>query len=596
MRRKTTTWMLLIGAVLLGGFILIFERGSENSYQQERRLRTVFAIHPESIDLISLERDGVQIECTKTAGIWRLTKPADAPVDSGIVEKMIAGLAHVERGELITAETLQERNLAPADYGFDKPRARITFKNNRGTYTWLIGRDAPVGKMLYVMPAGGGDIISASRALLNLVPKDPSWIRDRTLFFGEIAAVSGLDLRRTGGFLQLRQPENNGNGWVMQQPHAGRADKQSVHALIEKIFSARIVNFVSDEKAGLTAYGLEKPAYELTFFTQDERTQTLLVGKPLPENPAARYAKRVESDSVFTIPSDWTKELEIEAGLLRSRQVLDLQPERIAMIRLTCDERQVELVRTNSHWQVVRPVRWDADSSQTAELLKAFTGANVEQFIDEPSASQTLQMKAAHWEVVLSADGKTNTLHISEPGPDGLRLVQYNGEPSFYATDGGIVRDVFADPLFYRSHTVLEVSPALIQKITVLSGGTEQYVQKTETGTFASGQSDHQVSAKALTDMMWALNELHAGRYVDFNPVSLKPYGLDQPQTSLTVSLSDTNIVGRMVLLGSKTEDGRFAMIQGQNIVFVVSEETAQTLTRELTVPIEKQYEEIKQP
>jgi hypothetical protein len=594
MKHKTTIWMLLIGAVLLGGFIVIFERGSENSYQQAQRMRTVFAIYPESIDRISLERDGVQIECTKTAGIWRLTKPADAPVDSGVVEKMIAGMAHVERGELITVETLRERNLIPADYGFDKPRARITFQNNRGTFTWLIGRDAPVGKMLYVMPEGGGDIISASRALLNLVPKDPSWIRDRMLFFGETAAVSGLDLRRTGGFLQLRQPENN--GWVMQQPHAGRADKQAVHAQIEKIFSARIASFVSDEKTDLTAYGLEKPAYELTVFTQDERTQTLLVGKPLPENPAVRYAKRVESDSVFTIPSDWTKELEIEAGLLRSRQVLDLQPERIAGIQITRGECQVELIRTNSLWQVVRPVRWDAAPSQIGELLKALTEAAVEQFIDEPSAPQTAQMKAAPWEVFLTTDGKTNTLHISEPGSDGLRLVQYNNEPSFYATADGIVRDVFADPLFYRSHTVLEVSPALIQKITVLSGGTEQCVQKTESGAFASGQPDRQVSAKALTDMMWALNELHAGRYVDFNPASLKPYGLDQPQTSLTVSLSDTNVVGRMVLLGSKTEDGRFAMIQGQNIVFVVSEETAQTLTRELTVPIEKQVEDIKQP
>ncbi|MEI8206691.1 MAG: DUF4340 domain-containing protein, partial [Kiritimatiellales bacterium] len=404
----------------------------------------------------------------------------------------------------------------------------------------------------------------------------------------------GLDLRRTGGFLQLRQPENT--GWIMQQPHAGRASKQAAHALIEKIFSARIVSFVSDEKAELTAYGLEKPAYELTFFTQDERTQTLLVGNPLPENPAARYAKRVESDSVFTIPSDWTKELEIDAGLLRSRQVLDLQPERIFTIKLTCEDRQIELIRTNSQWQVVRPVRWDAVPSQIGELLKALTGAPVEQFVDEPSAAQTVQMKVAPWEVVLTADEKTNTLHISAPGSDELRLVQYNNEPSFYATADGIVRDAFTDPLFYRSRTVLDVSPALIQKITVLHGGTELCVQKTESGAFASGQPNRQVSAKALTDMMWALNELHAERYVDFNPASLKPYGLDQPQTSLTVSLSDTNVVGRMVLLGSKTEDGRFAMIQGQNIVFVVSEETAQTLTRELTVPIEKQAEEIKQP
>ncbi|MFA6174244.1 MAG: DUF4340 domain-containing protein [Kiritimatiellales bacterium] len=594
MKHKVTNWMLLIGAVLLGGFILIFERGGPNSRQQERRGRTVFSVYPESIEQILLERDGVQIECTKTAGIWRLTKPADAPVDSGIVEKMIAGLARVERGELITAETLRDRNLTPANYGFDTPRARITFKNNRGTFTWLIGRDAPVGKTLYVMPAAGGDIIAAPRTLLNLVPQDPSWIRDRTLFSGEVAAVRGLDLRRTAGFLQLRQPE--GNGWVMQQPHTGRADIQPVHAMIEKIFSGRIADFVSDEKADLTAYGLEKPAYELTVFTQDERTQTLLVGKPLPEKPETRYAKRIESDSVFTVPAEWTKDLETDAGLLRSRHVVSLQPEHVTAIQLARGEQQIELLRTNSQWQVVRPIRWDADAEQTGELLKALTGGTVEEFIDTPSAAQTAQMAAAPWRAVLTAGGKTNTLHISDLGTNGMRLVQCNDELSFCTATGSVVRDTFIDPLFYRSRTVLEVNPSLIQKITVQSGGTELSVQKTDNGVFAASQTSRQVNAEALTDLMWTLNELRTERYVDFNPVSLKPYGLDQPQTALTVTLSDTNAIGRMVLLGSKTENGRFAMIQGQNIVFVVSEKTAQTLTRELTVPIEKQTEEINRP
>ncbi|MFA7256083.1 MAG: DUF4340 domain-containing protein [Kiritimatiellales bacterium] len=593
MKRKNTTWMLLIGAVLLGGFILIFERGSETSYQQEQRTRTVFAVYPDSIERILLERDGIQIECTKTAGGWRLTKPADAPLDSGLVEKMIAGLARVERGELITAKTLQERNLTPADYGFDTPRASITFKNNHGTFTWLIGRNAPVGKTLYVMSAGGDDIISAPQTLLNLVPQDPSWIRDRTIFSGEPAAVRGLDLRRPEGFLQLRQPENN--GWLIQQPHAGRADKPSVHMLIEKILSGRIADFITDEKADLTAYGLEKPAYELTVFMQDERTQTLLVGSPLPEKPELLYAKRIENDSVFTVPAEWVKEFSVDEDLLRSRHVLGLQPDRITAIQLTRNEQQIELIRTNNQWQVIRPVRWDADPSQTGELLKALTGADVAEFIDEPSVAQKEQMKTAPWTAVLTADGKTNTLHISEAA-NGMRMVQYNEEPAFYTTDSQIVRKTFADPLFYRSRIVLEVNPSLIQKITVQSSGTEQSVQKTDVGIFASAQPDRQVSAKALADIMWALNDLCADRYVDFNPVSLKPYGLDLPQTSLTVTLSDTNVIGRIVLLGNKAEDGRFAMIQGQNIVFVVSEETAQTLTRELTVPIEKQAEEIKQP
>ena len=594
MKHKVTNWMLLIGALLLGGFILIFERGTETSQQQEHRTRTVFSVYPASIEQILLERDGRKIECTKSAGIWRLTKPADAPVDSGMVEKMIAGLARVERGELITAQTLRERNLTPAAYGFDAPRARITFKNNRGTFTWLIGRDAPVGKTLYVMPEGGGDIIAAPRTLLTLVPQDPAWIRDRTLFSGEPAAVRGLDLRRAAGFLQLRQPENN--GWIMQQPHTSRADSQPVHLLIEKIYSGRIIDFISDEKVDLTAYGLEKPAYELTVFTQAEQTQTMLIGKPLPEKPEVRYAKRVESDSVFTVPSEWTKELEAEAGLLRSRHVLGLPPERITAIQLTRGEQQIGLLRTNTQWQVVRPVRWDADTEQAGDLLKALTGAVIEKFIDAPSAEQTAQMDAAPWKAVLTADGKTNTLHMSEPGTNGLRLVRYNDEPSFCTTAGSIVLDAFVDPLFYRNRTVLEINPALIQKIMVQNNGTERSVQKTDTDAFATSQPASQVNAEALTDLMWTLNELRAERYVDFNPVSLTPYGLDVPQTALTVTLSDTNVIGRIVLIGAKIENGRFAMILGQNIVFVVSEKTAQTLTRELTVPIEKQAEEIKQP
>lgn len=594
MKHRVSTWMLLIGAVLLGGFILIFERDSENSQQQLQRTRTVFAVYPESIERILMDRDGVQIECTKTAGIWRLTKPADAPVDSGMVEKMIAGMAGIERGELITAKTLKERNLTSADYGFNKPRARITFKNNHGTFTWLIGRDAPVGKSLYVMQEGRGDIVAAPQTLLTLVPQDPSWIRDRTVFAGEPAAVRGLDLRRPSGFIQLRQPENN--EWLMQQPHTGRANAQAVHTLISKLFAARILNFITDEKADLTVYGLDNPAYELTIFFQNESTQTLMIGSPVPDQPEARYAKRVESDSVFTIPSEWTKDLQIDKDLLRSRLMMEVQTERISSIQLIHGEQQVELTRSNTLWQIVRPVRWSADPEKVAQVLKSLAGASVENFVDLPSAEQTDQIKSPVWSVVLVADGKTNTLHAGEAGTSGLRLIQDNNSSSLCTVKEKILRDSFVDPLFYRSLTVLEVNPGIIEKIAVRNGDTERSVQKAADGSFAAGQPDCQVNAQTLTDLMWELNDFRAERYVDFNPASLKPYGLDQPQVSLTVTLNDTNVIGRMILLGNQTGNGQFAMIQGQNIIFVISEKTAQTLTRELTVPIEKQAEKINRP
>jgi len=585
--------MLLICAILLGAFIWFFERDGETSHQRQKRTRTVFAVYPESIVSIRMERDGVQIECSKASGSWRLIRPADAPVDAGIVGKMISGMSHVERGELITAETLQERGLTPSDYGFDEPRAKITFQNNRGTFTWLIGRDAPLGDMLYIMSKGGGDIIAAPQSLLNLIPQDSAWIRDRTLFHDQVAAVRGIDLRRPTGFLQLRQPENN--GWLMQQPHKGRADILSVHALIEKIFSVKIGEFVTDEKADLTVYGLEEPTYELTLFMLDEQTQTLRIGKTHPDHPEARYAKWVENDSVFTVPSEWVSLLDLKENQLRNRHILGVLPARISEIRLTHNELQVELAQTNSAWQITRPARWNAEPSQVQDLLQTLAQAVVLDFVDDPSAEESQLMENAPWTLTFSANGETHTLRISAVNSNGFRLVQRDEETAFYTTTSDIMDNAFAAPLFFRSRTVLEIDPTQIAKITQQSDGEEMVAQSTGT-SFAAADRSQQLDSRALFDLTSELISLRATRYIAFNPDSLESYGLVNPKFRVTVSLNGTNTLGRVVLLGDATDGGRFAMIQGQAIVFVLADETAQALTRKLTLPLEKQTEEIERP
>jgi len=583
MKKNFTTLLLLLGVLLLGAFIWLFERHAETSGEQEQRKRTVFAVYPESIDYIRLDRDDVRIECAKKSGAWRLVYPTDAPVDEGVVEKMITGMARVERGERVTAETLSDRGLTAADYGFDPPRARITFKNNHGTFTWLIGRDAPLGNMLYVMDEDGSDIIAAPRALLDLVPKDPAWIRDRTLFRGEIATVRGLDLRRPAGFLQLRRMEQG--CWMMQQPRAGRADSPAVHTLLEKIFTGRIDSFVTDTPSDLMVYGLEEPAYELTLFAQDESTQTLRIGKVSPDQPEMRFAKWVESDSVFTVPAAWLAEMNLEAGTLRDYHLLGLHPESVTALNITHGERHVELVRSNGVWSIIRPARWVAEKERVDELLQSLIPAAVAAFVDDPDTNQTLFVATAPWVIELNDGHARHTVRISAT-KSGQRFVQQNGEPSLCVVSAEIVRDEFSDPLFYRNRTVLELSPGQIDKITVRIGEIEQSAQKNRDGSFLSTDPARLTDSKTLTGLFRALSHLNAKRYAAYNPASLEPYGLAQPEAEVSVSLTGTNTIGRILLIGSETPGGRFAMLQGQNIVFILSGQSAQTLTRELTQPV----------
>jgi len=572
--------MLLIGAIVLGAFIWFFERDAETSHQKKQRTQTVFSVYPESIHSILMERNGIEIECSKASGTWRLIRPADAPVNAGIVEQMIAGMARVERGERITAQTLQDRDLSPADYGFDEPRARITFQNSRGTFTWLIGRNAPLGDRLYIMSEGGDDIIAAPQTLLNLVPEDAAWIRDHALFHNDAVSIRGIDLRRPNGFLQLRHPKNS--GWVMQQPHKSRADILSVHDLIGKILAARIEKFITDEKTDLTVYGLEDPIFELTLFTQDEKTQTLRIGKPSSDQPDMCYAKWAESDSVFTVPEEWVALFETEEDLLRSRQLLGVLPARITELQITRGERQVGLTQTNGQWQITRPAQWDTERSQVQELLHTLAQALILNFVDDPSAEQKQLITEAPWSIRFTENGETHTLRISNANSEELRLVQRDEETSFYTTDAGFLNERFIDPLFFRVRTVLQIDPTQIKKITQKEGEEESCVRNTE-NTFTSPDQTQRVNSEAVFELISHLMDLQATSYVAFNPNTLEPYGLNKPSFRLSVTLNGADTLGRVVLLGHATDGGRFAMVQGEEIVFIVTDKIAQALTQKLT-------------
>ncbi len=584
--------MLLVSALLLAAFIWFIERDSETSHRHKQRSHTLFAVYPDSIRRIEMERDGSLIECSRESGKWRMTRPANAPVNTTVIEKMIAGMASVERGALITAEALAARSLTPAEYGFDAPRARITFQNDRGTFTWLIGRNAPLGDALYVMEEGGGDIISTAQTLLNLVPKDPAWIRDRTLFNTKAAAVRGIDLRRNAGFLRLRQEKET--NWRMEQPHAGRAALPGMNALIDHILSARIETFITDEKADLTVYGLHEPRTELTLFNKEEQTQTLLIGKDVPDHPETLYAKWTDRDAVFTVSTEWAAAFELDSDTLRSRQLIDTPPENITSVQISFGELTVELLQTNKEWIITRPARWPAESEYVELLLDTLGGSTIDSFADAPDEAQRRLIQETPWTITLASGSASHTLRIASDSDQ--RLIQKDEEPSLYLTASGNLPDAFADPLFYRSRTVLTIEPDSISAISLAAGDSEYRVEK-QGDQFAAPNRTQKPDIAALNALTAELSALRTGNYIAFNPESLAPYGLDHPAARLSISLNRTNLLGQVVLLGSPAGTGRYAMLQGQNIVFVLPKKSADALTRGLTQPIENDVKEtVEQP
>jgi hypothetical protein len=274
---------------------------------------------------------------------------------------------------------------------------------------------------------------------------------------------------------------------------------------------------------------------------------------------------------------------------------MDQQRQRISRITITAGENQTELVRTNDQWNVVRPARWEAEPAAVELLLDAIANSFIVDFIDNPDTNQTAVIDKASWSITFGTDEKQQTLQLSEPQADGLLMIRRNQEPSLALIAGGSFEESFRDPLFYRNRAVLQVDPVKIKAVTLTSADKEFRVEKSD-GQYAATDRTQKANPDVLSALTIELTGLRAERYVAFNPVSLQAYGLDNPQARLSITLQGTNILGQVVLLGNAAENGRYAMLQGQPVVFVLPERSAKILTQELTQPLEEEPEEITQP
>jgi hypothetical protein len=144
------------------------------------------------------------------------------------------------------------------------------------------------------------------------------------------------------------------------------------------------------------------------------------------------------------------------------------------------------------------------------------------------------------------------------------------------------------DPLFYLDRTMLTVAPDRVRRITLARGGAEQTVARLEAGTWAAvNPPTNDVNRAAVEDVLFLAANLRAARVEARNPRSLAGYGLECPQTVLTLVMSGGDGIQKSVFLGlAAGADGHYAIVQGQDVVFVLPRGTVQRLSGDLVKPL----------
>ena len=569
--RLTGTLALVAAALAL--LIAFADRDDETARARLEQTRRAFRFDPARVDGLVIETDGPVIECRYDGRRWRLVRPLAARADPIAIARLLDALQELPRGDVLLPPKRSGNPYAP--YGLDAPRAAISIVSGAVTNRVLIGRRTPLGDGVYVRQSDQAGLVRLDPALLDLLPAGAEALRDRSLLVGAPADIDRLDVRGPAGYLQLARAEHN--GWRLYQPFAARADSATVAALVEKLLACSVVQFVQDGVGDLAPYGLDSQSAVAAVLNTDagDGSQVLVLGDPLPNDPALVYARLQAENSIYAVPQDVRKALLVAPDELRDRHLPACVPDELQGIRIAAGETVLEFRQDAGAWRIAAPIRAPADADAVRGLLRAWTDVRLVAF---ENASTSAPPPAWTREIRLAPrqERAPDVVLRVAPAPNNADacLVAIEGEASVAVAAPARLLDFPLDPQPYRARDVLDLAPADVDRIRIAAGETVVQIDRDP------NTAQWVPAAPWIDGLLAALAPLRAESILPAD-AALPANAFAPPHLVVTIRLRGASGIAATLTVGAETEPGgpRLATLRGRDFVFTLPAWTVAALT-----------------
>ena len=530
----------------------------------------------------SLKRDGMN---------WKVTGPFDANVPAGSVEAMLGNLA-TAKADKIEAQGVTDL----AKYGLDRPAMRVVVreadkdKEAGKEHTLHIGKPTAEGAKTHYARRGDSDaVVVVGEALVSAADRSALDLLDRSLLKLDRERITKV--KATGGdglTLDLKD-----NKWQAATPNATfPADPQTVAGVLAAWFNLRADRFAAYGKPDLAAYGLDKPTQTITI-TADQTgedgkptgkttTHTLALGKAVDGGKGERYARLDDSPAVVVLSAPAVSELTHGYLDFVDRTLLDIDMGTLNAVLRKMGENELELVKRDDGWHLVKPEAQRADGPSLEKLLQqlsrlrapriaAFPAKDLKAFgLDDPAAVITLRG--------VDAEGKPKDRIIkigetadAEGKTAGDRYALIEGGDKVAVLPGALVRQLVAKPLTFRDKALAKFGDA--DKVVLERGPRKAVFAQVDGNWKLTEPLAADADQAELEDFINAVARLRADELVAEKPDDLKPYGLDRPTARWQFFSGGKEVLGLIVGdVDSKTgEPGRaYAKLANGDTVFLL--------------------------
>jgi hypothetical protein len=545
--------MAVLGACILaaaGAHVFLSMQGMGDTII---RRSVLLGIDAQDADAVTVTRPGSPAIVLKKEDSWRLAEPFQAPADETAVRMLLDALT-VEHlvGNPYTAQDFAAFDKTREDYGLGEGALRVEVsRGGAAAGSALFGVKTATGDGYFAAIEGDPDAYIVSTGAYAAVSAPADGFRMKKLFPGGAANADSFDLKKgVGSFMRFSR---NGDSWEKAGAKDGDPGEPVSAALVAKFLSrldaAEASGFVwptgaTNESPVATApllagYGLDSDsAVTVTVRTRGRPDEQVSFGRDAGDSLA--YVLAHGAETVATVPAE-LRDYAYKADFADSRL---FAAERQSVSKVSVEEGGVKCLLAKDAsgvWRMDAPVAAAADAAKVDALV-----------------------------------ARILALRVEDRDPSGVEVSLQDAGPSEKVSPKSLFGDMGLEDL--RGREMMNVPPADVRRLTAAMGTMKPvavvFDPDRRQWSVESADRPGTVVKASVEGALAALSPLKAEKVVKLKATAadLRRYGLETPRFTLAVDAAGDGAIRRNVMVGEKSQGGRFATIGPADSVFVISE------------------------
>jgi len=576
MKWKTTLVLFVIAAGVFA-YLFFVERNRPGTEEATRQAQNVVNFSRDKVNGVVIQNGDDQIDIRRRDDKWRLEIPIKDQADGSVVNNLLLDLENWQKDAAISAKEMEADKNKLADYGLANPKLRLKLIGPDTPPEIFFGKDAALEGKMYVRFGNSKETFLASQSVKKAIDKKPEDFRDRKLTDLIMAQVVRVVLKTSAGEMELQK---KGDHWEILKPLHTRADDQKVSDLVAQVTTARIQQFVADDRGDLHPYGLADPHGSLTLFAQDDKSagrtdsshgeqgQTLQIGGPVTAGEKEKdqvYVRFSPRGFVYTLPKKIEEILNSKPNDLRDRHLVRIDTK--ILDRLTIDapaKGKTVLARKDENWTIASRNNAPANSGEVRRIIDRLQNEQVTKFVEDVASNlPKYGLDKPQLIVTFSSFASENTAE-TKAGEQPFASVAFGkvegndvyarvgDEPFVVAVRRNLLDRIFADPIQWQDLSIFNFKPEQIHRLSVTTDKESALVRAANNQwNWAKGSGPiNQTNLQSLLDSLATL------RTVRWIGSTTPAHAFDKPRLVVTFTTSSDDKAIHKLTIGAPTPDG----------------------------------------